>query len=235
MHLFYRPDISGSVHTLDPEESRHCVKVLRMKPGQSVFLTDGAGGLGKAELIEANPRSCVLQVAERFERHPAYTPKLHVAIAPTKNMDRFEWFLEKATECGIEAVWPIICQNSERTVVKHERLEKILISAMKQSQRRWLPVLNPAMKFGQFLQQSLPRQRFIAWCGETEKPLFQHTYQAGEDAVVLIGPEGDFSEEEFLAARHAGFVAVSLGDFRLRTETAALVCCIGFNLLNKSV
>lgn len=235
MHLFYRPDISGAVHTLDPEESRHCVRVLRMKAGQAVFLTDGAGGLGKAEVIEANPRSCVLQVTERLERQPPSTPKLHVAIAPTKNIERFEWFLEKATECGIEEVTPVICQNSERTVVKHERMEKILISAMKQSQRIWLPALNPATRFGTFLQQSLPRQRFIAWCGDSEKSLFQHAYQPEEDAVVLIGPEGDFTEEEYLAARNAGFAAISLGAFRLRTETAALACCIGFNVLNKTI
>lgn len=235
MHLFYIPDITRTTHTLDAEESKHCVRVLRMRAGQTVHYTDGNGALGEAQIVEANPRACVLHMQERVVRQPMRSPVLHMAVAPTKNIDRFEWLLEKATECGLDEITPIICENSERTVIKQERLEKIMIAAMKQSLRTWRPVFNPPIPFYQFLKTNIPHQRYIAWCGDAEKRLLQQVYKPGEHAVILIGPEGDFSQKEFSAARDAGFLTISLGKYRLRTETAALACCIGFNQINHAL
>jgi 16S rRNA (uracil1498-N3)-methyltransferase len=235
MQMFYIPDINRSSHTLDAEESKHCVKVLRMRAGQTIHFTDGRGAVGEAVIVDANPRACVVQLNKGIIRQAARSPVLHMAVAPTKNTDRFEWFLEKATECGLDEITPVICENSERTVVKPDRLEKIMLSAMKQSLRFWLPVLNPPIPFHQFLKTTIPHQRFIAWCGDTDKLTLQQAYKAGEHAVIMIGPEGDFSQEEYSAAREAGFQAIGLGLHRLRTETAALVSCIGFNQINHTL
>lgn len=233
MQLFYLADIACNSFRLEAEESRHCVKVLRMGAGDPVFLTDGRGNLRQGTVLEANPRACVVQPGQLLETRTHRKPRLHMAVAPTKNIDRFEWFLEKATECGIDEITPVICEHSERQVVKSVRMEKILVSAMKQSLRLWLPALNPAIALKEFMAKELAGRRMIAWCGDTEKSSLANAIMAGEDAVILIGPEGDFSGDEFLAAREAGYQAVSLGDHRLRTETAALTGCIIFNQINE--
>jgi len=204
-----------------------------MPAGQEVFLTDGLGHLFKAVIVDAHPRACVLELLGQTDSQAARSPRLHLVVAPTKGIDRFEWLLEKATECGIDEITPVFCENSERTVLKHDRCRKIMVSAMKQSLRAWLPVLHQGVPFRQFLMQPLPDAGFIAWCGESDKQPFSRACHPLRDTTILIGPEGDFSEQEFRQALSAGYQAISLGDHRLRTETAALSACIGFNMINK--
>jgi 16S rRNA (uracil1498-N3)-methyltransferase len=233
MQLFYAPEINEATHILDKEESLHCIRVLRLREGREVFLTDGRGNWYKSVIMDANPKACVLQIVEKRTDVENQAYRLHIAIAPTKHIDRFEWFLEKATECGISEITPVFCENSERTTIKHERLVKVLISAMKQSLRTNLPLLNQAVKLNRFLQETYGGQGFIAHCAEGQKVAFTEALNAGTNALVLIGPEGDFSADEVAAAGQAGFKAVSLGAHRLRTETAALAACMGFNCVNK--
>jgi 16S rRNA (uracil1498-N3)-methyltransferase len=232
MHVFFQPHISDDMVWLDSEESRHCVRVLRMRTGQEVLISDGAGHGYPAILAEANPKTCVLKITGHPLHEPARSPRLHMAVAPTKNIDRFEWFLEKATECGVDEITPVICENSERTTIKPERLEKILVAAMKQSQRLWLPVLNPAIPLKQWFQKPLPGKRMIAHCAPGEKNTLQSCLSPAEDALLLVGPEGDFSPDEIHAAMDHGFQAITLGRHRLRTETAAIALCIQVNTLN---
>ena len=232
MHVFFQPDIRDDMVLLDAEESRHCVKVLRMRTGQEVLISDGAGNGFPAILAESNPRSCVLKITGQPLHEPARSPRLHMAVAPTKNIDRFEWFLEKATECGVDEITPVFCHNSERTTIKPGRLEKILVAAMKQSQRLWLPVLNPAIPLEQFFQKPLPEKRMIAHCAPGEKNTLNSCLRPGEDALLLVGPEGDFAPEEIQTAIEQGFQAITLGRHRLRTETAAITLCIQANTMN---
>jgi 16S rRNA (uracil1498-N3)-methyltransferase len=232
MQLFYSPVINTEYFTLDHEESRHCVKVMRLRQGDEVFLTDGMGGWYKAEIADTNPKACILHINEKQYIPNPRSCRLHMAVAPTKNIDRFEWFLEKASECGIDEITPVICDHSERTIVKAARLEKVMISAMKQSLRAWLPKLNPAITLESFFKKKLCPNQFIAHCAESNKKPFQTIYKKGEDALVLIGPEGDFSPQEIEQATTKGFQPISLGNYRLRTETAALTVCISFNMLN---
>jgi 16S rRNA (uracil1498-N3)-methyltransferase len=232
MQLFYSSVINSEYFTLDHEESRHCIKVLRLKEGDKVFLTDGKGGWYTAEIADPNPRACVLHIIEkRYNPYPRNC-RLHLAVAPTKNIDRYEWFLEKATECGIDEITPVICDHSERTIVKAARLEKVIASAMKQSLRAWLPTLNPAIPLNSFFEKEQRSQKLIAHCADGNKKQLQEVYNRGGDAVVLIGPEGDFSHQEIEQAITVGFKPISLGNYRLRTETAALAVCVSFNMLN---
>ncbi len=235
MHVFYSDLIEGNSHVLDKEESHHCVRVLRLRTGDKLFLTDGKGLWCTARLEDANPRASRLTIEEQQREYGRRSFHLHVAIAPTKQIDRFEWFLEKATECGIDEITPVLCQQSERRVIKPERLQKVIAGAMKQSMRAYLPRLNPALSLQDFLGQELPSQAFIAHCGGGERLSFQSTCKAGEDVVFLVGPEGDFSEEEVSAAMDRGFQPITLGPHRLRTETAALVLCVQANSLNQLI
>ncbi len=235
MQLFYAPDINEVTHTLDKEESLHCIRVLRLKEGREVFLTNGKGNWYKSVIIDANPKACQLQITEKRTDVEKQTCRLHIAVAPTKHNDRFEWFLEKATECGISEITPVFCENSERTNIKHERLVKVMIAAMKQSLRTNLPLLNQAVKINTFLQETHDGQNFVAHCAEGEKVVFSDALSAGTNALVLIGPEGDFSADEITTASQAGFQSISLGAHRLRTETAALAACMGFNCVNKNI
>ncbi len=232
MHLFYSPVIDTDYFTLDHEESRHCVKVMRLRAGDEVFLTDGMGGWYKAEIADPNPKSCILRINEKRTIPNPRSGRLHLAVAPTKNIDRFEWFLEKATECGIDEITPVICDHSERTIVKAARSEKVIASAMKQSLRAWLPTLNPAIPLNTFFKIGQRSQKLIAHCSDGNKKQFQEVYNKGGNAVVLIGPEGDFSHQEIEQAITIGFQPISLGNYRLRTETAALAVCVSFNMLN---
>ncbi|MEG0039461.1 MAG: 16S rRNA (uracil(1498)-N(3))-methyltransferase [Bacteroides sp.] len=224
MHVFYTPDIQIKAE-LPEEEAQHCIRVLRLTTGDEITLTDGKGSFYRAEISAATNKRCMVTILETIGQDPLWEGHLHIAMGPTKNMDRNEWFAEKATEIGMDELSFLNCRYSERKVIKTERIEKILVSAMKQSLKARLPKLNPMIDFDKFIEQKFDGQKFIAHCYEGEKPLLKDVFKRGEDALVLIGPEGDFSEEEVKKALDKGFVAISLGKSRLRTETAALVAC----------
>ncbi len=226
--LFYVPDVSNEKVIFLPEaESQHAVKVLRLKAGDIIHLINGKGSLFEAEIVNPHAKRCEIKiVASKTKDMSAYS--LHIAIAPTKKNERFEWFLEKATEIGIQEITPIICQRSERKGVNRTRSERILVAAMKQSQNLYLPKLNEASSFEQFLLKktaSINMQKCIAHCLDEDKKSLQRVYEKGKDVLILIGPEGDFSETEITMAIKAGFLPVSLGESRLRTETAGVVAC----------
>ena len=232
MQLFYIPDFSGEEILLDETESKHAVKVLRLNKGSELHFTDGKGRLYIAEITEPNPKKCRLKLLE-IKHQPAKKDfEVHIAIAPPKNNERLEWFLEKATEIGIDEVTLLVCENSERRAVKHDRLEKILIAAMKQSMNLKLPKLNQIMPFADFIERQPGKHKFIAHCHGSEKPHLLHEVQKDSLPVILIGPEGDFSQEEVMAAKMQGFQEISLGNSRLRTETAGIVACHIVNLVN---
>ena len=232
MHIFFEENLQNALVELSPEESRHCTKVLRLKAGDEIGFVDGKGLFARARLVEVNAKSTTAAITQR-ELQSKRNFHLHIAVAPTKSIDRFEWFLEKATECGIEEITPIICAQSERKVIKPERLNKIIVAAMKQSQRAWLPRLNDVVKFKDFVKSySSDTPSFIAHCDEGAKNPLRDAYQPGKDVLIMIGPEGDFSPEEVQLARDKGIQAISLGQNRLRTETAALVACMEVNFLN---
>lgn len=232
MHLFYTPDIEQMAE-LPSEEAAHAVRVLRLQPGDVISLTDGKGNFYQAEISTANQKRCLVNIRSKEEQPLLWKGHLHLAMAPTKNMDRIEWFAEKATEIGFDELSFLNCRYSERKVLKTERIQKILISAMKQSLKARLPKLNEMTDFKKFVQQPFNGKKFIAHCHEGEKPQLKTQLSAGEDALVLIGPEGDFSEEEVKMALEHGFQPISLGRSRLRTETAALVACHIMNLTNQ--
>lgn len=235
MHLFYTPDILSSGE-MPEEESNHAVKVLRLTEGDEVVLIDGQGTFHKAVISRAHHKRCGVEITESYPEDNHWPFKIHVAVAPTKNMDRIEWFAEKATEIGIDAITLLKCRYSERKEVKTERLNKILISAMKQSLKASLPRLEGMTDFRKFVEQPFDGQKFIAHCyKDTERNLLTQLYKPGSNMLILIGPEGDFSEEEVELALANGFQPVSLGNSRLRTETAALAACHTIHLLNEIV
>lgn len=228
MHVFYTPDIQTHPE-LPEEEAQHCIRVLRLNAGDEITLTDGKGNFYRAEITAATNKRCLVKVMETMPQDPLWQGHLHIAMAPTKNMDRNEWFAEKATEVGIDELTFLNCRFSERRVIKTERIEKILISAIKQSLKARLPKLNEMTDFDKFIAQDFSGQKFIAHCYEGEKPLLKEVIKSGEDSLILIGPEGDFSEEEVAKAISKGFKPISLGKSRLRTETAALVATVIIN------
>lgn len=232
MHVFYTPDIQTQAE-LPEEEAAHAVRVLRLQAGDEVTLTDGKGNFYRAEISAASNKRCLVNILETQPQEPLWQGHLHIAMAPTKNMDRTEWFAEKATEIGFDELTFLNCRFSERKVIKTERIQKILVSAIKQSLKARLPLLNEMTDFSKFVRQPFSGQKFIAHCYEGEKPLLKDIIRRGEDALVLIGPEGDFSEEEVRLAVEQGFQPISLGRSRLRTETAALVACHILNLQNQ--
>lgn len=234
MHLFYTPDIATTLE-LPQEEAAHALRVLRLTEGEEVMLTDGKGSFYRAEIDIISGKRCYVRIVETTSPAPLWRGHLHLAMAPTKNMDRIEWFAEKATEIGVDEISFLDCRFSERKVVKNERVEKILVSAMKQSLKPTLPQLNSMIPFNKFVTQSFSGQKFIAHCYEGEKESLMQALQPGEDALVLIGPEGDFSPEEVKQAISLGFRPISLGKSRLRTETAALVAVHCMNLVASSV
>ena len=232
MHLFYTPDILKN-NELPEEEALHCIRVLRLSIGDEVMLTDGKCSFYKATISACSNKRCLVKILEQIPEKKAWIAHLHLAMAPTKNMDRIEWFAEKATEIGFDELTFLNCRYSERKVVKNERIEKILVSAVKQSLKASVPVLNEMIDFDKFISQDFNGQKFIANCYPGEKPLLKDLMRRGEDVLVLIGPEGDFSEEEVEKAIKSGFQPISLGRSRLRTETAALVACHIMNLINQ--
>ena len=233
--LFYTPDFDGiaAVYTLPEEESQHAVKVLRMEAGEHVHLVNGMGGLFEAEIVNPHPKRCELKILSSAFEFGKRDFHVHIAIAPTKMNERLEWFLEKATEIGIDEITPVICRYSERKEVKLARMEKILVAAMKQSVKAYMPKLNEVCTFNQLLKNTSASQKFIAHCYEGEKQLLKDVYTKDSDVLILIGPEGDFSTEEVQKAIQAGFIPVSLGNSRLRTETAGVLACYTINLLNE--
>lgn len=232
MHVFYTPDIQNRAE-LPEEEAAHAVRVLRLQAGDEVTLTDGKGNFYRAEISVASNKRCLVNILETQPQEPLWLGHLHIAMAPTKNMDRTEWFAEKATEIGFDELTFLNCRFSERKIIKTERIRKILVSAIKQSLKARLPLLNEMTDFDKFVRQPFNGQKFIAHCYEGEKPLLRDVSKRGQDALVLIGPEGDFSEEEVKLAIEQGFQPISLGRSRLRTETAALVACHILNLQNQ--
>jgi 16S rRNA (uracil1498-N3)-methyltransferase len=231
VNLFYQPLISEGIHHLDEEESRHCIKVLRKNAGDPIHLTDGKGFFYDAIISKPDFRKCEFAIAKTI---PADTRKytIHIAIAPTKNADRIEWFVEKATEFGIDKITLIECENSERTFLKPDRLRKLAISAMKQSLKATLPEIHALIPFSDFIATSKGNDKFIAYVDSNNPVHLQNAAAANQASVVLIGPEGDFSKNEIKQAIEAGFVKVSLGKSRLRTETAAIAACHILNLVN---
>lgn len=232
MNIFYTPELSGNSYTLDETESKHCVRVLRLEKGDEITLVDGRGGFFTAEINDPNPKRCAVKVIKSELNFGRRNFQIHIAIAPTKNIERLEWFLEKVTEIGINRVTPLLCRYSERKEIKTDRLEKMMVSAMKQSLKAYLPQLDELTKFNEFIRQPFDGQKFIAHCEEQHRELLKNAIQSGKNYLILIGPEGDFSTEEIESALNAGFLPVSLGDSRLRTETAGVVACHTFNLLN---
>ena len=230
--IFYAPDILVN-NTLPLDESSHCVRVLRKKEGDEIFITDGLGHFFDAEISAAHAKHCLVNITKTIDEPKPWNNYLQVAFAPTKNMDRVEWFAEKATEIGIDHLTPLLCRFSERKEVKSARIEKILVSAMKQSQKAYLPQLDEMTPFSNFIKQPFDGRKFIAHCYPQEKQLLKSIYNKGENVLILIGPEGDFSEQEVKDAIQYGFEPINLGKSRLRTETAALVACHTIQILNQ--
>jgi 16S rRNA (uracil1498-N3)-methyltransferase len=232
MNLFYTPDITSNFYSLNEDESRHCLKVLRLREGDIIHMTDGKGTLFEAKIVNTHGRQIATEVISIRESYGKRDYRLHLAVAPTKNTDRFEWFLEKATEIGVDEITPLICGHSERRQLRSDRLEKIITSAVKQSLKAYHPVLHPLIDFQAFVSQKREGQLFIAHLEESDPVLLQKVCLKGGNVTILIGPEGDFSEVEMESAIKAGYQFVSLGNSRLRTETAAVVACCTVGLLN---
>jgi 16S rRNA (uracil1498-N3)-methyltransferase len=232
VYLFYSPVVAQGLNLLGEQESWHCTRVLRLAEGGTIHLTDGRGNLYECVIQLADPKKCVVNVVSAQAEYLKRKNWLHIGIAPTKSMDRFEWFLEKATEIGIDEITPVFCAHSERIRIKTERLEKILIAAMKQSLKAYLPKLNEPAEFKSLVTRDFTGQKFIATCESDEGDELQKVYKKGANALVLIGPEGDFSPEEIALAKKQGFLPTSLGKSRLRTETAGIVACHTITLLN---
>jgi len=233
MHVFYTPDLNSDFYTLNEEESKHCSKVLRLGLGDVIHLIDGKGGLFEAEISAMNKKNVQLKILKKQLEFGKRNHHLHIAIAPTKNIDRLEWFLEKATEIGIDEITPIICDRSERKIIKEERLEKVITAAVKQSLTAYHPKLNAAISFASLMKQQGDTEKFIAHCMEGEKPYINQLTQAHRSYLILIGPEGDFSPSELESALQNGYKPVTLGNTRLRTETAALAACFEVNYFNR--
>ena len=235
MQLFYAPEITLPRYTLSEEESKHCVRVLRMEPGDELHITDGRGTMHRCKVVDANAKRCVVEVVESEHEYQKMDYELTVAIAPTKIIDRFEWFLEKSTEVGISEIYPIECDHSERRQLKLDREQKVVTSAVKQSLKAYHPVLHPLTSVRDVITMPFEGAKFIAHCNSElgEREYLGRLLKKGEKTLILIGPEGDFSPEEITFALQNGFKAISLGRERLRTETAAVGATVGTSTINK--
>jgi len=232
MNLFYTPDIETETYSFNEEESAHCVKVLRLRKDDIIFLTNGKGVLYKAKLTDDNKKCCTVQIVETTIDYKKKNYQLHVAIAPTKNIDRIEWFLEKATEIGIHEITPIITKHSERKNIQAERLNKIITAAMKQSLQAYRPILNQTCSFTDFMVKDYLCEKYICHYHSNNKYL-KEVYTKNKNVLILIGPEGDFDENELIKAKEHQFQEVNIGDDRYRTETAALMTCHTIHLINQ--
>lgn len=236
MHLFYAPDFAPPEYILNEEESRHCIRVLRLRTGDDIHITDGKGNLFCCRIVRPDPQRCLVATVNEEREYGKLPYRLTMAVAPTKNADRFEWFLEKATEIGVAEIVPLETAHSERRTFKPERAEKVITSAMKQSLKAYRPLLHPLTPFEAFVGRPFPCRRLIAHCEEALSPAGKRpmvcVLRAGEDAQVLIGPEGDFSPEEVALALRCGFEEITLGTQRLRTETAAVTATVMAAVVN---
>lgn len=235
MQLFYNPNINETTEnfSFDKEESKHIIKVLRKKYNDILFVTNGLGLLFETEITLASENKCTVKILSTEKAEPSKF-HLHLAVAPTKMNERFEWFLEKATEIGIHEITPIFCDRSERKVVNNHRFHKIILTAMKQSNAFFLPKLNEAVSFKEFIKRKNEGLQLIAHCEETDKKSLKSVLKPNKNITLLIGPEGDFSEKEIALALENNFTPVSLGKTRLRTETAAIVACHSVVFVNES-
>ena len=232
MNLYYAPQIKKAPF-LPEEESLHCVKVLRQKSGDIIHIIDGVGGLYEAMIINPHQKKTEVEILKVTENYGQRNFKLHMAVAPTKNIDRFEWFVEKATEIGVDTITPILCRFSERKVIKQERVEKLVVSASKQSLKAFVPKVNPLTPFNDFIISNQASNKYIAHCYNSEKQYLLDICQPLSDIILLVGPEGDFSIEEVKLALQNQFTPISLGNSRLRTETAGVVGCHLVNVVNE--
>ncbi len=233
MQLFYAPGLMGDHHQLDTQESRHLIKVLRYRLGDQVSLTDGQGNIYSAIIDDANPNRCRLKIEGVESNYQPLPYHLAIAIAPTKNIDRIEWFLEKATEIGVSEIFFFTSDNSERHTLKLDRLQKVLIAAMKQSLSAFLPKLHHGLQFRELADELRNYRNYLAHCGSGEKSTLWQAIDSTEKTCIWIGPEGDFSPEEIRWSQEAGFVPISLGNRRLRTETAAVFAVSSIALLQQ--
>ncbi len=227
MQIFFSEHIVGDEIILPEEESAHCIRVMRLTVEDIIYVINGKGGLYEARIEKADSKACHLKTIRFIPVTRPRKNNIHIAISPTKNIDRFEWFVEKAVEIGIDAITPILCQRSERKVIKTERLQKLVLSTMKQAIVTEFPLINELTPFDKFIKEKSGADRFIAHCEASPKKPLAEVCSKSNDTIILIGPEGDFSPQEISLAETAGFIPVSLGSNRLRTETAGIVaCCI---------
>ncbi len=234
MDLFFSTEVRVGEFSFSREESKHITRVLRKKIGNELFLTNGEGYMFSGKIFDDHPNKCLVDIfdSKRIPKKNSY--HLHLAVAPTKNISRFEWFLEKATEIGIDEITPLACDHSEKMQINVGRLKKIMIAALKQSQQFWLPKLNRLQPMKDILNTDFSGQKFIAYVDKTNKTSLKSACVPNQDSLVLIGPEGDFSREEVESAISSDYRQISLGENRLRTETAALVACHTINLFNQT-
>ena len=234
MQIFYAPDISGNNYTLDENESKHCIRVLRMTKGTIVRLIDGTGNLYEGIISNPDIKKCTISVTGMTKDFEKRNYRLHIALSPLKNPERFEWFIEKSVEIGVDEITPLICRNTEKPGIKKERINNLIISAMKQSLKATRTILNEPGTFPDFIKKDYIGNRMIAHCNDTfERRKISDVYSKNENAIILIGPEGDFSEEEIKAAISSGFSSVHLGRSRLRTETAGVAACHSIYFINQ--
>jgi len=229
MHLFHCTDLAPDLIELPREEAHHAIAVLRLTTGQHIGLLDGKGTRAEAELIEVTKRACIARILSRTSHPPERAARIHLAVAPTKQMDRYEWFVEKAVEIGVDRITPLITERTERGKLRIDRLERVAIAAMKQSQRTWLPRIDQLTSLQAVIAEPSAAQRYFGWC-EGTPPALMELYSPASDALMIIGPEGDFTPAEALLLNEYRFSAVSLGHARLRTETAALTACMWMSL-----
>ena len=234
MQLFYAPDVTLPLYTLNDEESKHCVRVLRLRQGDTLHLTDGRGSLHRCEIVEAHQHHCTVKIVETQSEYGRRPYSLTMAVAPTKNIDRYEWFLEKATEVGVDRIVPIECDHSERRTIKHEREERVITSAVKQSIKAYHPTLDEMTDVKKLISAPFEGRKFIAHCDSSfeKRDYLPSIIKKSENILILIGPEGDFSPEEIKFALENGFEAISLGNQRLRTETAAVAATVMVATIN---
>lgn len=233
MIQFFAPDIASDP-VLPPSDSQHCIRVLRMRQGDNIEVIDGHGNKYTCRIADANQHKTALEIVSVEKVVPAWDYNVTVAVAPTKNMDRMEWLVEKLTEIGVNRIVPLLCRHSERKEIKTERLERIAISAMKQSLKAQLPIIEQMTPVATFIHQQQSGQRFIAYCDRSiPRKLFAQEIEPGSDTTIMIGPEGDFDQQEISEALDAGFIPISLGDNRLRTETAAFTACDTVHIINQ--
>lgn len=231
MQIFYTPDIAGIEYTFTEDESKHAIRVLRLNLGEEVHLVDGKGNLYEAVIAETHPKRCKVLVKNVITAYEKRNYHLHIAISPLKNPDRFEWFLEKATEIGIDEITPLLCDRSEKKNLNPDRANRIIESAMKQSIKAYHPVLHPLTKLNDLVKKATEEVKMVCSC-EGQRKLIRDCYKPGQQALILIGPEGDFTEEELALAVKSGFQMISLGESRLRTETAGIAAVHSINFMN---